>query len=61
MLYPIPITWFSSYGCKYELYPGIFSSPLTSGFVGSDKSITNNGSICLNVTIYPTSPINLAE
>ena len=48
--YPNPIKWFSSYGCKYVLYPGIFSSPNILGFLTLLKSITNNGSISLNVT-----------
>ena len=43
------------------LYPGIFSSPNNIGFVGSDKSITNNGSVWTKVTIYALLSKNLTE
>ena len=59
--YPNPIICFSSYGCKYTLYPGSCTSPKICGFVASDKSITQNGSVCLNVTTYALLPIYLTE
>lgn len=37
------------------------NSPMIFGFDGSERSTENSGSICLNVTKYPISPINLAE
>ena len=43
------------------LYPGIFSLPSNVGFVGSDKSITSNGSVSLNVTTYAILSTNLTE